>query len=267
MQLRLMTVFFIVMLLVPVQVFAQDDAIPQVTVLSDADGITVSDEIESGLVTVSYENAGEAPLFPILLRLAEDVTLDDFFGGMAEGPDAIPNFGTLEGGVMVFPQDSAIVTYNFEPGEYVLMNLFTEEPQVATFSVADSGVSEIVEPEHDVLVGLYDFAFGIPLEIPAGDNVWRVENFGMQWHEMAIIPIDPEMSINEVRMMLMAESEDLPAYTWSPSSEGEVAWLNVELEPGTYAVACFLPDISEDSEGHLHLEEGMLQIITVVDSE
>lgn len=267
---KLMLLVLFAVSLVSGAAFAQDAAdIPSVTITADAEGLTAPEGLSAGLTTIVYENVGEGPLFPVLLRLNEGTTLDDFMGIMAAGEEANPaDAGTLKGALFVMPQQSGEVTYMLEAGEYVLVNFFSEVPQIASFTVADGEMMDTAEPTADVTVGLYDFAFGIPLQIAAGEQTWLIENFGMQWHEMAIFPIDASMTQQDVIAMLSAEdSEMLPMWVWSPSSEGEKAWVSVNLEPGTYAIACFLPDVSEDSQGHVHFQEGMLQIITVAAGE
>src|SRR5690606_35381837 len=102
-------------------------------------------------------------------------------------------------------------------------------------------------------------------QIPAGEQVWSLENNGAQWHEMGIMKVDPETSLADFQASLMTEegpSSEPPAFFWAPMSEGEQAWVTLDLEPGTYAVICFLPDIAGDT-GHAHFQEGMVQIITV----
>jgi hypothetical protein len=136
-----------------------------------------------------------------------------------------------------------------------------------TFTVAGEA-GDAAAPEADVEAKLLDFAFTMPLTIPAGEQTWHMSNEGAQWHEMGIMKIDENMSVTELRQMLQASmSEEGPSADaappvafWAPMNEGEQAWFNLNLEPGTYVVACFLPDFAS---GHAHLEMGMTQIFTV----
>jgi hypothetical protein len=60
--------------------------------------------------------------------------------------------------------------------------------------------------------------------------------------------------------------EGFPDFIWLPIDPEERAWVTVNLEPGTYAVVCFLPNIAEIEAGvepHSHAELGMVQVITV----
>ena len=55
------------------------------------------------------------------------------------------------------------------------------------------------------------------------------------------------------------------ALFWSPMSADMSAWVEVDLEPGTYAIICFLPDLlaEEGAEPMSHLQHGMVSLLTV----
>ena len=60
--------------------------------------------------------------------------------------------------------------------------------------------------------------------------------------------------------------EGFPNFIWLPMDPEERAWVTVNLEPGTYAVLCFLPNIKAIEAGNepqTHAELGMIQVITV----
>ena len=66
--------------------------------------------------------------------------------------------------------------------------------------------------------------------------------------------------------MLMAEEEpegpppfEVVDY-FGPISEGERAWVQVDLEPGNYFAICFLPDAAS---GTSHVDLGMIQEFAV----
>jgi hypothetical protein len=231
-----------------------------------ADGLVVPAEIAEGIVTVAFSNSAEAPSGPLLARLLPDVTEEAFNEAlMSGGPMAAIPLVSLLGGVQIMPGQSVEATFNFQPGTHVVLDISGEVPDVKFFNVAD-GVADIAAaPEATVKVSLLDFAISLPLQIPAGEQVWSLENNGAQWHEMGIMKVDPETSLADFQASLMTEegpSSEPPAFFWAPMSEGEQAWVTLDLEPGTYAVICFLPDIAGDT-GHAHFQEGMVQIITV----
>ena len=255
--------------------YAQDE-LPTATISAAADGLTIPETLPEGFVAVTFDNSGEAPFVPILLRLNDDVTMDDFMGAMGGDPGQMTELATLKGGTQINPDSTAEVTYEFTPGNYALLNFAAEEPQIATFTVEDDAAIEAgsqTEPEAAMTVALVDFAFGIPVTLEAGEQTWLLDNRGNQWHEMVVYKIDDSLSLSDAKALVLEslQAEDPSAlgleqsFLWLPMSEEERAWVTLDLEPGTYAVACYLPDVDAESPEHMHshLENGMIQFITI----
>ena len=137
------------------------------------------------------------------------------------------------------------------------------------FMVADSEGEGVAPPQADVEVVLVDFAFNAPIAITAGPQVWHIVNQGAQNHHMFVVPLDDGMTagaFNEFLLRLLAGEEvegQEPLIEWFAMSPGEQAWITYDLEPGTYAVVCVLPDFA--GSGHNHAELGMRQIIIVTE--
>ncbi len=268
---RIFVAFVLVLtLVVSGSVLAQDD-MSTVTVTATSDGLSAPETLPVGQVTITFEASAEAPLITIFARLNEGMTPDELMGGLfAEDPTPILSQVTLKGSPMLMPGQSTDVTYNLEAGEYALLNVGAEMPQVAVITVTGDASTEVAEPEADLNVAMVDFGYGLPLTIPAGEIVWHVENIGVQWHEMAITPVEAGTTLDDVRAMLAVPEEEseigFPSYALMPLDGGEEVWATINLEPGTYAIICHLPNIMEGSEGHLHHELGMLQLVTVLDT-
>ncbi|MDX1994359.1 MAG: hypothetical protein SF029_18395 [bacterium] len=249
---------------------AQTDA-PAVTVDITAEGVVAPAEFAEGVNAVTFTNNSEAPSMPLIARLNEGETVDSFMGAMANGPMAALPLVSLLGGTNIEPGASLTINYALQPGEYIIVDFNAEMPAPATFTVADVEGEGAEGPAADVTVSLLDFAFSIPLEIQAGEKVWQVQNLGNQWHEMVIARVDEATAIGDYHDMLNAymTAEDPEAAPfedvafWGPVNQGERAWFPVTLEPGTYVVICFLPDIM--GEGHSHFQMGMVQLINVVE--
>lgn len=108
-----------------------------------------------------------------------------------------------------------------------------------------------------------DFAFeGIPAEVPAGDVSFELTNEGESAHEMAVFRLGEGVDLDELlsRDEEPSEEEALEVGgTFAAPGEGG-AYFNAEgLEPGTYAVVCFIPG----PEGKAHHELGMKTTFTV----
>jgi hypothetical protein len=256
-------------------VFGQP-AISSVTITLSAEGMVAPETIPAGWVEITFENTAEAPLFGIMARLDEDATMDDFMGalmGMMGGDAGIVPPATFTGAPAAMPGTLQRVTYNLAAGTYILLNVAGEEPQIATFVVEGEVAEGDFEPEADLIIPLVDFAFGLPAELPAGEQTWLIENIGEQWHEMIFIPVPDGTTLEDAMMLMMAVEEGaegdggMPEFAavWSPMSAGEKAWMTVDLAPGTYLVSCFIPDVNSD-EHAIHAALGMIQIVTVTDT-
>lgn len=277
-MLRLFTrlTFLLVSLLFTGTVFGQTTPIPTATITLSAEGLATPETIPAGWVEIAFENTAEAPLFGIMARLDDDATMDDFMGllmGIMGGDAAIVPPATFTGAPAAMPGTTQSVTYNLAAGSYVLLNVAGEEPQIATFMVEGEAADSDFEPEADLTVALVDFAFGLPVELPAGEQTWLIENLGEQWHELIVIPVPDGTTLEDAMSLLMAvegEAEGeggMPEFAavWSPMSAGERAWVQVDLAPGTYLVSCFIPDANSD-EHAIHAALGMIQIVTVTDT-
>lgn len=128
-----------------------------------------------------------------------------------------------------------------------------EDEEVAT---------EPAEGAEVISVTALDFGFaGIPSEIPAGPVSFELTNTGESAHEMAIFKLGDGVVLDELLASGEEPSEEDAQEiggTFAPPGEGGV-YANTELEPGSYAVVCFIPG----PEGKAHHELGMKTTFTV----
>jgi hypothetical protein len=242
------------------------DSLPAAAVTLTVDGLSAPESLAAGLTTLTFENAAEAPLIAVLLRLNDGVTLDALFGAMAEDPLGMLPLVSLRGGPAVMPGQSVAMTYALDAGDYVIINFAGEMPQVAPITVAgDAGAQD--EPAADLHVSMADFVYGLPDRVAAGEQVWRITNTGGQWHELAIAPVEAGTTVEDVLAWLAEGGEfaqsQLPVLM--PMDAGQTVWLDVNLAPGTYAVICNLPDIMAQDGMHVHYDLGMIRIVTVAE--
>lgn len=266
-------------------VLAQEATLPAFVVELTEDGLTVPETATAGLVAAAFVNSSEeAPLTAILARVNDDVTLDDLMAAMMEGgPEGMVPLVSLLGGSNIMPGASVEATLELQAGQHILLNLAAEIPDVLPFVVVDDPAAEAAEaPEADVSLTLVDFAFGMPLEIAAGPQVWTIENKGMQWHETVIVRLAEGVTTDDLMPILMAMTEqegppDLAGsegeagpppfeevFFWMPMDVDRQAWMTLDLEPGSYAALCFLPDFET---GTSHLAHGMVQAFEVIEAE
>lgn len=247
---------------------------PEITVTASDEGITVDPpQVGAGITIVHLENTREETILEGLIgRLPEGVTPDDLRESAQTNPAGPLLLMNLYGGAAVYPGETATVTLDLKPGMHLIAD--RAAPQPGAFMVTESDSEPVDAPEPDVTLALVDFAFGIPPTLEAGEQIWHIHNEGQQFHEAALIRI-PEGTTSEeaVEMIKLTKTyqgvliEDSPVellFLWPPMDPGEDAWVTLNLEPGTYAVGCLMPDIFHfPEELHLHIDEGMIRIFTV----
>lgn len=269
---------FALLAITGMSIAGQEDAAPFI-ISATAEGITVPEGLVAGLTTLVFENESEAPFAPIIVRLNEGKTMQDLMralqAGLAEGLEVVTVLGNPE----VEAGDSYEVTYDLLAGDYVLLSFAAGgPPTILPFSVTTSEADPEVTPEPldpDVVAKMGDFVFAIPTEIEAGAQLWQIENVGEQAHHMLVYAIEDDVTLEvataafmDAMMNATAGPPQMPyesVFSWGVMSPGQAAYLELELEPGTYVFVCFLPDqAAEDQEAAMsHLEHGMIRIVTV----
>jgi hypothetical protein len=119
----------------------------------------------------------------------------------------------------------------------------------------------------DVTAKNYAFE-GIPESLESGPALFRLTNEGTEYHEMTLFKINEgeERPINELLALPEEEAQALATVVggaFAPPEAGDFA--TVDLEPGRYAVVCFIPvgatpealESGQEPEGAPHFTEGM----------
>jgi uncharacterized cupredoxin-like copper-binding protein len=230
---------------------------------------------EGGLVELTLDNtAGKESHEIQLTRLDEGKTLDDYKAAQQQqGPP--PAWQHLEGGPgPVSPGSSAAYTGNLEPGTYVLTcDIPGEDGQphyakgmITSVTVTDGDTGAL--PEADATLGVEEsdtdpkFQFTGLDQLESGDQLVKFENNGKQPHHVAMVALADGKTAADVLAFFSADSPPPgpPPFTgipgaftaFAPGGEGVRAQT---LEPGSYAVLCFVPD----SDGVPHAAKGMAQ--------
>jgi hypothetical protein len=255
------------LLVLPTRLLAQDEY-PPVTGIATDDAIEFPSEVPAGLINLTIENnRTETALTLLIARLNDGVSMEDVLAAEETEDDFDTLFlVTTYGGGEVAPGESLSYITELIPGEYVLFNAceFCDGEEMITFTVLEGDNMEQTPPESDVTLALVDFAFGVPAQIAAGPQVWHIENFGDQWHHAIIFQVDEGTTTLDARNTLMSSEGPppyMPVWGWLPTGPGTQSWVTIDLEPGTYVVSCFLPNLNGDFSPHmLH---GMIQVFVV----
>lgn len=124
---------------------------------------------------------------------------------------------------------------------------------------------EIAEGTEVVDLELSEFAFAGDLEsdaVKSGDFAFHVTNVGEQIHEAALVELPAEGALEDLLQDESFQPEPIfVKFPYGPGEESDVV-LPAPLEPGRYALVCFLPD-TDDPEGTPHAFKGMATEFTV----
>jgi hypothetical protein len=120
----------------------------------------------------------------------------------------------------------------------------------------------------EVTITATDYAFDMPLELPAGYVDVTLVNNGTDSHHANLVRLD-DIGFNEFRSSAVKTDVgavvDTTTFVGGPngaSPNGGTATSIVKLEPGDYAVVCFIPA----ADGKTHAEHGMTRQVKVVET-
>jgi hypothetical protein len=237
------------------------------------------DTLETGLVTLKFDNIGQEDHHLQMGRLNDGVTYEDFMTTLQN--EGLAAFALLEmvGGVSVLqPGVSQRVTVNLEkPGLYVALCVL---PSVADGTphyalgmvkpievVAPAAASNPEAPEADLEVRMVDFGYDVPAEVNAGEQVWEVINVGEQPHELAVGKLKEGKTLADVMTFVQNEQQGEAPFEFMGGAQvmatGYSNFVEFDFEAGEYVALCFYPD---PATGLPHILLGMVRPFTVVET-
>jgi hypothetical protein len=135
-------------------------------------------------------------------------------------------------------------------------------------------IDDLPEDTTMIHVDANEFAFGVIDDdiVSANTNgliAFEIANVGEQTHHFGLFRLPAE---GDAQALILSDEEvpgvDVAGFT-DPIEPGETnrAWVFIEpLEPGRYAMVCFLPDTAEGPEGAPHAAKGMVHEFTIPDT-
>jgi hypothetical protein len=118
-----------------------------------------------------------------------------------------------------------------------------------------------------VTVTAKDYSFEAPTEIPAGPTTFKLVNRGPSLHHIQLVKLDEGKTADDFVAALKAGG---PPPRWAsmaggpnPPEPGSTTTTTVLLEPGNYAMICFIPT----PEGIPHVMKGMAHPLRVTPSD
>jgi hypothetical protein len=235
------------------------------------EGMSVSGptDVPAGMTSITFAYHDERDDLLALISLSGGRTLDEFFVTMEQlfsGELSVtPPWIHFHGGLFVGADGTHSYTTFLSPGTYYLLSIEGDEegPFAARGLLLPIEVSA-PSLDHDVVITLLDYEFSIEGTLTAGTQMVQVHNGANQPHEVIFIPLPPGVTLDDFFAPPAegAEGDEEPPMgtvhgMWA-MDPGVTTVFALTLEPGTYAVVCFIPD----ADGP-HFMQGMAMEVTV----
>jgi hypothetical protein len=245
-------------------------ALPTVTLVADDYSIASPDTLQAGAVTLRLVNQGKEFHHIWVGRLDGGKTVEDLLGAM-KTPGPLPAWVRDMGGPNApAPGGESNATVTLSPGSYFVACVIPSAdgvPHLMKGMIRPLTVVKTAKPAAnpvgDVTMALHDYSFTLSRPLTAGKHLIEVRNNGQQPHEIELVRLAPGKTAQEVLAWIHQPEgapPGLPLGGVAPLGRGGVNWFEVDLEPGRYALICFLPD---SKDGKPHFMHGMVQEIEV----
>jgi hypothetical protein len=250
-----------------------------VTVTASDYAFVAPDSVASGITTFRFMNHGAELHHVQIVRLDSGKTMADLQAAMQQ-PDPPPAWVRFVGGVAAIAphgHGGSTITARLKPGQHVLL-CFVPGPDgkphiakgmvrpfmVTPASNAASNVAQAGMPKADATLTLYDYNFDFDQPLKAGRRVILVRNTAGQFHEATLVKLPPNTAVTALTDWMAGGMKGpppaMPHGGVQALTPGEENLLTVDLEPGDYALYCFVPA----PDGKDHVVHGMMKKFTVI---
>jgi hypothetical protein len=230
-------------------------------------------EIPAGLTTIRVTVHAKELHHAALIRIDSGKTFADLQAALRKagppphwavpvgGPNTpVPNDGTSEDIQELAPGNYAIICYVPSPDGTPHFDKGMIRPLTVTASTQPAAP----EPTADATVTLSDYAYGFSAPLAAGKHMLRVENAGPQVHELVLVRLAPGKKGKDLASWVTGGMKGpppgMPLGGVAPMAPGTSAFLPIDLEPGNYAMLCFVPDAKDGKD---HAAHGMIKDFTI----
>ena len=249
-------------------------ALPVVDVTMDGSSISVSGTLESGAVDVHTVATGQGSGTPILVRLNDGVTANQFLAFLnskkAGDPNNVTPYGSIVFDAEAGPGTNDIQTI-LQPGNYVAFDGGKDNPAQwpnTTFTISEN-LSPASLPAAQQWQKSVEFRFRGPGTLHAG-QVIRVSNVGWVVHMAVGFGVkNKAMGREAIQLLRSGQDRKLNKLLgpgteflslFGPVSHGAVQQFVLKAKPGWYVEACFM----DTQDGREHTRLGMERLIHIV---
>ncbi len=229
-------------------------------------------EIPAGRTVIRLANKGKEPHHMVIIRMEQDRTYDSLLAALRQ-PGPPPSWTRMLGGPIAGdPGDEGSTEHLLTPGQYAVICFIPSadgkphftKGMVSGLKVLPGTGAPGAESRADIEVKLKDYDFDFAPGLTPGRHMIKVENTGTQTHEIVIAKLNPgKTAKNLIDWEFGGRKGEAPGSYLNglaPMQQGETARFEVNLDPGEYALICF---VSDAKDGKPHIMHGMLKQITV----
>jgi hypothetical protein len=261
---------------------------PNVVVLSSANyTFQAPDTVDAGWTRFLFSNNGDDIHYAHIVQLDSGKTVPELLAVYAEAirtsgprPKWVTRFGGPGGAP---PGGSSSVIQNLEPGNYVWICPIEDNAghphfgkgESKAFVVRATNNRDAASPVATAVIRLADYGFTVDSQLKAGRHTIRVENAGVEPHDLVVMQLAPGKTLEEVRSFLNPERARRPGEADQPPppleslvtgfggiaaiASGMHVFFETDLTPGDYVLVC----MATAPDGRSHVEHGMIQQIRI----
>jgi hypothetical protein len=220
--------------------------------------ISITEGIPPGLAKITAVNRDTEWHSAIIRRLNDDVSLEEFSNAFQENPKSTMPMTRFIGGPDISGGKKIPGFYSLDAGTYIVVDNWVEPWRFEVFQVAGEPIQEEPPQIEIVTVEMSEYAFEMPNFVPIHKTFWQFTNQGKYIHNLGIIRLADNKSIEDITAWLNDQQGPPPFEyfgMWNLLSPGVTSWGEMELKPGKYLAVDLVPDFA--SESGWNLEKGM----------
>lgn len=232
----------------------------EVTYVASETGFEGPDTIMAGNNVINLVNQRQDLIHLQLIKAPTGRTVDDMIATLAADPGSIPRWIEFMGGpTLALPGTTSSAGMFLPPGAYVGVSFLADENGVSHLSTGMVKQISVLwsYPSASVHLTAYDYEFEVEGTFRSGVQTVSFTNLGRQPHEVVVVKL--AFGANAVDYLDSLASGHsgpplgVPMGGIQGIDSGQSGFFTLDLDPGQYALICFMPD-----QGVPHFAHGMV---------